>query len=216
MSMSNENHEARPGETNSEKVTGWHTRADQPSWWQKVLLWLSLPPLLLLLAVVALGPRFEQSLHQAPGVTVPVRTGSSLGATKMASREPSPTSMPIPTIPALVLATAAPTAQPVSPATAVPVAPAPTETAVPRGGSVTLTIVCTSSTPGFCEFLQGATITQNGLHCTLALGVYALVGQDTEPVSCTLATVSGTFVGAGVPCYTDNKGACTGKVTSQA
>lgn len=196
-------------EPEMEKTAGWRIRADQPSWWQRLLLWLSLPPLLLLLALVAVGPRFEQILRQTPHVAVPVHTGSTLGARHVASQGVTPTSVPLPTLPALVLATATPV--PAVP----PAATAATTTSAPSGGSATLTIACVSSTPGFCEFLQGAAIAQNAARCTLNLSVFAFVGQTTEPVSCTLSAAPGTFVGAGVPCYDDNKGSCIGKVATQ-
>ena len=109
-------------------------------------------------------------------------------------------------------------AQPTPTTPVAPPPPVPTATAVPGPATITITIACTASktNPGFCEFLDGTTITQGSATCSLTLGVWSYVGQQTEAVGCAEPHGSDvSFVGAPVPCSTNDKGACAGDVAQQ-
>lgn len=186
-----------------------------PRWWQRLLSVLVLLAVLLSVAVVVLRPRIEHWWSQVvhPTVAVPHVTPSPAPRRLPHVTTSLPTSPTVTPVPATALPLLTPTAAPAA------APPPPTATAVSGPATITVTIACTASqtNPGFCEFQNGSTITtHNGASCSLTLGVWSYVGQQTEPVGCAEPHASDlSFVGASVPCSTDGKGVCAGDVASQ-
>lgn len=189
---------------------------DDPRWWQRVVGVGVLLVVLLLVSGLVLRPDIEKWVSQVVHPVV---------AVQRATPSPAPRRLPhvttsLPVVQATPTATVLPVATtPTTAAAALPPAATAPATAVPGPATITITIECTASktNPGFCEFLDGSTITtHDGASCSLTLGVWSYVGQQTEAVGCSEPHASDlSFVGAPVPCSTNGKGACAGDVASQ-